>query len=357
MSRRGHARGTLDAVWTALLALSLAGCGLVGFAAAPAGQADAGSSPDGDAGSGGAGVWRATTSLPGGRGLTCAVSLDDRIYVIGGGSGSGVAAPLDEVLMGEVEADGSVTTWQQVQALPGPLRWHACAVDPASRTLYVLGGDGGPLALTVVWRALVNGDGSLQAWGTDLELPAARRGLAAYVAAGLLHAVGGESGDGFLVEATVFRADVSTMGTLSPWMAAPPLPAANYMFGAATVGAQAYLTGGWATPTTVLAGTTTAGLEVATPLPAPHQRHASVAVGGYLYVLAGQATFEGAALAEVRRAPITAGAVGAWQTLAPLPRPVTYHTATVVAGRIYVIGGLDADNAGEAAVQVYEPPP
>jgi hypothetical protein len=332
-----------------LAALLGLGCGQVGFDRAGAG-ADAGlAGSDGGLPPG----WTTTVPLPGPRGRTCAVSLDDHLYVLGGSS----TDPLDEVLSADLAVDGSVVRWRPLTPLPEANHWHAGAVDPVSRTLYVVGGDAATVARSTVWRAAVDGAGALGPWTPDAPLLGPRRGLAAFVAGQDLYAAGGESGDGFLTQAAVFRTEINPAdGTLLGWEAATPLPAADYMFGAVAIAAQVYLTGGYAAPSAVWTGNAGQALTPATALPGPRQRHASVALDGYLYVLGGEPTFGGTNLDQVARAPVSGPAVGAWEVLAPLPAALAYLSATVVRGRIYVVGG-STETQDVADAFVLTPPP
>jgi hypothetical protein len=81
-----------------------------------------------------------------------------------------------------------------------------------------------------------------------------------------------------------------------------------------------------------------------TPLPAPRYQHAVAAHNGYLYAIGGRDA-DGAATAGVSFAPILAdGTVGAWASTSALPAPRIgiADMAFGYSGRLYVVGGADA---------------
>src|SRR5256885_4281292 len=85
----------------------------------------------------------------------------------------------------------------------------------------------------------------ISSWTAEQALPAPRRGHGAAVVGGVLYVFGGEAGNGFLVQSTVFAAPIAGSGALGAWTTAPALPTADYVFGKAVAGSRIYLTGGY----------------------------------------------------------------------------------------------------------------
>lgn len=300
--------------------------------------------------------WYATTPLPAARSLLCAVAGGGRVYAIGG---SLMGDEQTTVWFASIADNGSLSSWTPTTELPTPTRWHACALDLASESIYVLGGDLGTTAKTVVLRASITSSG-VGAWETQPALPSGRRGLGAAVIGGRLYALGGEQADGFELRATVFVAPIGLDGSLGAWTATTSLPMPDYMFGTAVAGDTVYLTGGYTGGLRVdhaIAGDDALGpYEGGTELSRTRERHVSVAVEGHLYVMGGEPVFNGTNLATAERAPITPASVGSWEALPDLIDPVAYAAAAADRGYIYVLGGSTEDDGQLAGVQLLVPP-
>ncbi|MEK7287861.1 MAG: hypothetical protein AAB091_04820, partial [Elusimicrobiota bacterium] len=88
------------------------------------------------------------------------------------------------------------------------------------------------------------------------------------------------------------------------------------------------------------------------PLPAPRRSHATVAYGGFVYALGGYDTQARDSVYYAAQNPD--GTLGAWGTGPALPRPMLKHGAAVVVGgnqaRLYVIGAEDSQGAARSEV-------
>ena len=92
-------------------------------------------------GAGGIGTWNTTTSLPSRLEYPAAVAFDGRLYVLGGyGSPSGLPYSHNDVYMAALNADGSLQGWESTTFCNTGRFLHAAAVDPQTRTMYVIGG-------------------------------------------------------------------------------------------------------------------------------------------------------------------------------------------------------------------------
>ncbi len=129
--------------------------------------------------------WTTTTPLPDKRGFAAAVSANGfnsvvtgtgNLYVLGGLDSTGAA--VSTVYTAAINADGTIPaaaapgTWTTTTALPQPLFAASAAIFHGR--IYLAGGNdstGAPVAK--VYSAKINADGTLQAWQTLPDLPAA----------------------------------------------------------------------------------------------------------------------------------------------------------------------------------------
>jgi hypothetical protein len=123
-------------------------------------------------------------------------------------------------------SSGQVQGWTAQAPLPQAVWSCAGASDPASGSIYVIGGDtsasgGAPTA--AVRRSAVS-NGQLGAWGACPPLPSARQGMAAAVVGGWLVACGGS--DGVTAQTATWLAPVLPGGALGAWQQGPPMPQA-----------------------------------------------------------------------------------------------------------------------------------
>jgi non-specific serine/threonine protein kinase len=299
-------------------------------------------------------VWRSTTPLPSARAYGCAVALDNFVYYLSGATGSG---ELVDTLVAPVESDGTLGAWTATTPLPAAAVWAGCAVDPATRAVVIAGGNtpDQSVAIASAWTATIAADGTIGAWSALPDLPGPRRGLAGVFSGGTFYMLGGEAGEGFQVQATVFALQEGAPGS---WLTETPLPAASYVFGAAIAAGTVVVTGGYETDSDVWSSSPGASFGSAAPLSEPRERHASVAIGSDVYVIGGEADFGATPYSDAMRVRVdSTGALGAWETLAPLPVPIAYETAATTNGRIYVLGGTTDNASSYDGVAVLAPPP
>lgn len=90
------------------------------------------------------------------------------------------------------------------------------------------------------------------------------------------------------------------------------------------------------------------------PLPAPRRGHAAVVLDGKLYVLGGMDA-NGTIVATVDAYDVAAGR---WESRAPMPTPRSSHMAVALDGLIYVLGGYEVTNGQtyrSSTVKAYDP--
>lgn len=125
-------------------------------------------------------------------------------------------------------ASGQVQAWSSQAALPHPVASAGGACNPATDTVYVLGGNdvtGFPVANC--WHAQVS-NSQLGAWKAGPPLPAAEAGVIAAVVNGWLIAAGGISSATGLQSSQTWIAPVAADGTPGAWQPGPPMPETAY---------------------------------------------------------------------------------------------------------------------------------
>jgi hypothetical protein len=244
-----------------------------------------------------------------------------------------------------LDSTGWQVTWTETTPLPQGLYSHAAATDGFS--LFVAGGVGGNIIFTDI----------------DNQVTSCPLGNA-----GVLD--------------QVYQAGVGVSGTLPSWTVLPPMGPFDVNgeeqtlkvmgHGAVANGGFLYVLGGVSNPVSCegqqppantvfskdiisapigLNGTLGTWIKQPFPLPIGVVFYGYAVVANNLYVVGG---FNGddnnnRTLRDVYRAPISAGSVGSWTPLAPLPIGLNKHEVVASTKALYVIGGMTQDQ-GEADV-------
>lgn len=236
------------------------------------------------------GAWMTTTPLPVPRALGDVVTIDTRIYVVGGANGAGAQTT---VYSGEPDATGNIPSWSSTTPLPEPRKAHAAA--SANGYLYTVGGAELTNARqTSVFYAPVRGDGTLGSWQVTTPLPSPRANLSAVATSGFLYAIGGDEDDA-TTRSTVYVAALDpSNGAVAAWTATTALPIARKGLVAVTDGSYIYVIGGAGTSATgeirysrIGADGTLGPWESSEPLLMPRFRHTGVLANGHLFVAGG----------------------------------------------------------------------
>jgi len=146
-------------------------------------------------------AWTTTTPLPAGLAFQVAdvatpansrITATGYLYVLGGATDA-AGTPSSAVYRGTLAADGSITGWTQLAALPAPL--HSMGAVIFHGDLYVVGGATvGNVAVATVYRSRISASGGLSAWQTQPALPFRRAHFGFGSFGGYLYAFGGDSG-------------------------------------------------------------------------------------------------------------------------------------------------------------------
>ena len=228
---------------------------------------------------------------------------------------TGTSAPITLTLASNSQFSPSTIQWTKTSTMPVGVSGHAATVatvqgaTSAVNFVYVTGGaDSTNAPRTSVWSASVLAGGQIGAWTTTSPLPAGRAFHASVVATpfnsrvkgtGFLYVLGGATDAAGTPAGEIYRAPLAADGSVGAWETLGTLPAALHSMNAVIFRGEIYVAG----------GSTTGNAPVAT----------------------------------VYRARLDSlGAIGAWQTLAPLPSARTYHGLTQFGGYLYVFGGESA---------------
>jgi Kelch motif len=198
--------------------------------------------------------WQLAEPLPDSAFFQSAAVWNNRIYVIGGWTGSYAT---NGVFSATIQSDGSLSPWIGQAPMPDAIYTQG---EVANGLLYVLGGIGGNQISANVYYTKINHDGTLAGWNRTASLPGPMSNLASVRAGGRIFAMGGWNGSSSLNG--VFMAAVAGDGSLSTWSTGTPMPQPMFYHAVAVSDSYIYLSGG-ATP----AETTPAVYFMALPAP------------------------------------------------------------------------------------------
>jgi N-acetylneuraminic acid mutarotase len=307
-----------------------------------------------------------------------AAVVDDKIYVIGG-------AGADNLPLASVEVyDPTTGTWGECASMPtARAGFGASAVGG---TIYAVGGTTMGLDKIAVVEAY---DPATDTWTRKADMPTPRQALSVIAADGKVYAIGGggldRPDDGWeSVDPTMAATDFSTVEVYDPetdtWATGADMPTPRPAMTASAVGGKIYTFGGVVRRGGVdvtlsrveVYDTATNSWASATDLPTPRFFPASGVIDGRIYVVGGTAS-HGSASSQAElmrlRTPLSVVEVydpgsGRWTTKAELASPSGWLSASVVDGKLYVVGGrslapdggiVEVDGA-IPGIDVYLPP-
>ncbi len=181
-------------------------------------------------------------------------------------------------------------------------------------------------------------------WTTKKPMPIARGGFGVAVVNGKIYAIGGLNNDSNLTVNQVYDP------AMDFWRTRKPMPTPRSGCAVASYQGKIYVIGGTVGVTTNLVSEFTGAVEVydpttdtwetKTPMPTPRaDLHASV-VDGKIYLIGGKERWGEASLYhELDVNEVYDPTNDTWTTASPLPVPVFGYASAVVDGKIYVFGG------------------
>jgi hypothetical protein len=304
-------------------------------------------------------IWTRGTKGPSGRdhhGTWLQSGTVETLFVFGGIDMAAGAAKMD-AWSARIGENGLPETWQPA---PRPLFWQTgMGLDGLGTRIYAVSGisasAGQPTTTTPRVQSIAfNADGSLGTWREEKSLPGEGRfHITATRVGNWLFAMGGRLADGKAMP-TIWKANIGADGVLSDWTEDRAFPQPRTHHASFAIGNRLYLSGGFDALTftedpthhrnilTATVDPTTGALSEWTTLPLPWDlsTHSAAVMDGYVYLVGG---FDGALnlLAKVRRAKVNDdGTLGAFEELdAMLFARAHVHHSPMANGRIFSVGG------------------
>jgi hypothetical protein len=282
--------------------------------------------------------WRGSTTMPGSRQGGEVVAAGSYLYWLGGENSSTVTNDVYYTLAG---ASGNVPTWQSATSLPANLEYFGAVY--AQGYIFVMGGrDNSLTAQSAVYRAKVNGDGTLGSWIGVTALPGASYSVRSFYANGYLYAIGA---NGLTAN---YYARVGADGSLGAWTSTNAPGTIDSSFALAAGGGYVYTLGGYSSGS--LNSVSYAAINSdgslsswfgTTDLPVNSNNGTAIMANGYVYFIGGYNTQSSSILDTVYYAAVNDdGSLGSWNKSANrLPDSRTDAGAASINGWIYVIGG------------------
>jgi len=184
------------------------------------------------------GTWTTGTSIPVAIRGASVIVTKNRVYLLGGYT----TAAVSTVYTAPINTDGTLGTWTTGTSLPGVL-FTSTAVTTKDR-VYLLGGNNGS-KVTTVYTAPINTDGTLGTWTTGTSLPGVLSDSMPVVTKNRVYLLGGQSGTSAV--STVYTAPINSDGTLGTWTTGSSLPGVLGNSVAIVTSSRVYLLGGYTT--------------------------------------------------------------------------------------------------------------
>jgi len=291
------------------------------------------------------GTWTKKTDMPTNRGQLSISEVNGKIYVIGGVSKVGGPFSLVE------EYDPATDKWTRKADMPTSRYFLATSV--VNRKIYAIGGE----KLDGVFSAVEEYDPVSDKWTEKTDLPFPRTCLSACTANGKIYAIGGMAARANWLSADVEEYDPIT----NTWTRKADMPTPRMCLCTVTVNGKIYAIGGlpgnWP-PTAVMeeydpvSDTWTKKADMITP----RTYFTTVVINEKILAIGGTKDWSwpgDAILAPTMEEydPIA----DKWTEKGNMPEPRMYCPASLVNGKIYVIGGLSAKNQIMTIVEEYDP--
>jgi hypothetical protein len=157
--------------------------------------------------------WTSTNSLVTATMGAASLVTKNYIYILGGNNGNN---DINTIQRASFDNNGVLSsTWSNVGTLP--VAMNSMGYAATKGRFYLIGGHSGSNALSSVYSAPINPDGTLGAFRTETPLPNGKYYFAWFVIKNKLYVVGG-------ADYVVYRTTVNNDGTLSSWETLPNFP-------------------------------------------------------------------------------------------------------------------------------------
>lgn len=265
--------------------------------------------------------WSALANLPSARSYHSIVTVNNRIYVIGGYNGSSDLNLVEEY-------NPATNTWVTKKPMPTARRWATAAV--VNNRIYVIGGEKAGTSQTVNEMY----DPATDTWTTRAAMSTGRKSAASAVVGNRIYVLGGRTGSSALKTNQEYDPASNT------WATKRDMPTARMWLAAQAVNGRIYAIGGWSGSASLnrneeynVSGnswTTKANLPVA------GDSQASTVLGSRIYLISG---FQGSSPTKAVRTYDPTG--DSYANQLDYPVATNEPAAVALAGRIHSLGGDD----------------
>jgi murein DD-endopeptidase MepM/ murein hydrolase activator NlpD/Tol biopolymer transport system component len=304
-----------------------------------------------------------------------AVAFQGRIYVLGGYAAPVSGGHLDDAVhVSTINTDGSLRPWARTTSFAYGRILHGAAINPPTRTIYLIGGAIEESSLTPtndVQYARLTADG-VSSWTQTTPMPSGVSGHSALCYNGYLYVFRGNGQSGSLAQG-YFYAPINSDGSVGQWSQGRLSFTRRRYFGAFAYNDHFYIVGGAGgsqgihpsnqvftarvpqrSSLSYLALNETEFWQTTAAFQTPRLGHGTAGGNGFAYVTGGEASLGSPPnMSDVQSARILSdGTLSSWQTTTPLPTPLSDHASVVHSGYLYIIGG-DAPSGGATAIVRY----
>jgi N-acetylneuraminic acid mutarotase len=298
-----------------------------------------------------AGTWTQKADMPTARYIPGSAVVDGKIYVIGG-------APVRLGFTAVVEEyDPATDIWTRRADMPTARQGVVAAT--VDGIIYAIGGksaERGDLSTVEVYDPVAD------TWTTKTDMPTRRNNPAIAVVDGIIYVIGGNPGLEIVSAVEAYEPTTDT------WTRKADMPTARYLLAACVVDGRIYVFGGATkygrfsgvyscVPTVEVYNPATDTWTQASDMPSVRMTHSASAVDGKIYIIGGG----NPAVHQIGddlppTVDVYDPATDTWTTAADIPVPIGEHTASVVDGKIYAIGGdTGPGTAILSIVEEYDP--
>lgn len=165
------------------------------------------------------GTWEHYGYLPYALSCSKAIVTKNRVYLIGGEKDNNIT--VNNVLSAPIDSNGLIGTWTESYPLPMPLKYVQTVVT--NSRVYVFGGlDLGGYDSTNFLQAIVNEDGSLEAWTEEIQEVTQCHSSA--VMNNRVYVLGGMNFEGSWIGKVIYAAPIDENGTIGSWTLIDTIP-------------------------------------------------------------------------------------------------------------------------------------
>jgi N-acetylneuraminic acid mutarotase len=296
--------------------------------------------------------WTSTNSLTTAIAGTASFVSKNYMYILGGEDSNGA---IDAIQRASFDSDGNLTsTWSNVGTLPVAI--NQMGYVATKNRYYLIGGFNSSGALSSVYSAPINSDGTLGSFRTETSLPDGRANATCFVIKDKLYAVGGQNTSSFFD--TVYQATINNDGTLSSWTTLPNFPVKFDYGKPLLIKDRIYIfnINRDNNNTNIYYATCNSNADIDSWTSAsimPNNIFGSLVVStdNYVFSIGGYDKNNSKYTNAAYRAPILSDAsIGSWTQISNAPVAAGFGQTTIAGNKIYFIGGAynDSNNGNDS---------